>query len=172
MHPSPRLDLRRYRDFETFTAELQGKIPLVNAESADIITSVLVFKTEVEARSLRAGKQKRILQPGPPLTPDNAIATLVAYNVTVGIKVDGPFSARSTRFDMAWAEALALTSSNLEVLHHQKRELIASACIPLQTRHSSQSTTKHHRLGGPSTRFTCNLQYCNPHRLREVCNNF
>ncbi|KAJ7698620.1 carbohydrate esterase family 9 protein [Mycena rosella] len=71
-------------------------------------------------------EQKRIL-PGPPLTPYSAIATLVAHNVTVGIKVDGPFSVRSTRFDMAWAglesngvlgkaEALALASSNLEDL--------------------------------------------------------
>ncbi|KAJ7089245.1 carbohydrate esterase family 9 protein [Mycena belliarum] len=73
-----------------------------------------------------AWERKRIL-PGPPLTQSSAIAALVAHNVTVGIAVDELDRVRNTRFDMAWAglesngvlgkaEALALASSNLEIL--------------------------------------------------------
>ncbi|KAF7334289.1 Carbohydrate esterase family 9 protein [Mycena sanguinolenta] len=79
-------------------------------------------------------EERRIL-PGPPLTQTSAIAALVAHNVTVGISIEEPWSARNTRFDLAWvmhhirstaglesngalgrAEVLALASSNLETL--------------------------------------------------------
>ncbi|KAJ4472839.1 carbohydrate esterase family 9 protein [Lentinula edodes] len=71
---------------------------------------------------------RRIL-PGPPLTQYNAITTLLANNVTVGVGVesDGAWAVRHTRFDVSWAaieasghisrgEAIALASSNLEKL--------------------------------------------------------
>ncbi|KAG7098629.1 hypothetical protein E1B28_000547 [Marasmius oreades] len=64
---------------------------------------------------------------GPPLTEHNAITKLVAENVTVGIGNLEIWSARSTRFDVAWAsleadgklskeQAIALASKNLEDL--------------------------------------------------------
>ncbi|KAJ6532734.1 carbohydrate esterase family 9 protein [Mycena vulgaris] len=81
----------------------------------------------IEQRPFPSTWEHKRLLPGPPLTQSSAIATLVAHNVTVGIKVGGPSSVRSTRDDMAWAglesngvigkaDALALASSNLETL--------------------------------------------------------
>ncbi|KAJ3809317.1 carbohydrate esterase family 9 protein [Lentinula aff. lateritia] len=71
---------------------------------------------------------RRIL-PGPPLTQHNAISTLLANNITVGVGVesDGAWAVRHTRFDVSWAaveaggdisreQAIALASSNLEKL--------------------------------------------------------
>ncbi|KAI6021404.1 composite domain of metallo-dependent hydrolase [Pisolithus microcarpus] len=71
--------------------------------------------------------QSRRILPGPPLTNDSIISTLLDHGVTVGIGILEPWSARSTRFDIAWAalesdskisktEALALASTNLEKL--------------------------------------------------------
>ncbi|KII92269.1 hypothetical protein PLICRDRAFT_37059 [Plicaturopsis crispa FD-325 SS-3] len=71
-------------------------------------------------------ESRRIL-PGPPLSSQNAIATLIAENVTVGVGIEEQWSARHTRFDIAWAalessgaisktQALALASVNLEKL--------------------------------------------------------
>jgi len=71
-------------------------------------------------------EMKRIL-PGPPLTQDTAITTLLAHGVKVGLGILEQWSARNTRFDAAWAalesdgqisksEALALVSTNLEEL--------------------------------------------------------
>lgn len=71
--------------------------------------------------------QSRRILPGPPLTYDSAISTLLDHGVTVGIGILEPWSARSTRFDIAWAalesdgkiseaQALALASTNLEKL--------------------------------------------------------
>ena len=40
--------------------------------------------------------------PGPPLTKDNAVAALAAYNVTVGVGVEEQWSSRNIRFDIAW----------------------------------------------------------------------
>lgn len=71
-------------------------------------------------------ESKRIL-PGPPLTNESAITTLLANGVTVGIGILEQWSARNTRFDVAWAalesfdriskeQAIALASVNLEKL--------------------------------------------------------
>ncbi|KIJ61332.1 hypothetical protein HYDPIDRAFT_96756, partial [Hydnomerulius pinastri MD-312] len=71
-------------------------------------------------------EMKRIV-PGPPLTKDTAISTLLEHNVTVGIGIVEQWSARNTRLDVAWAalesdgqitksQALALASTNLEKL--------------------------------------------------------
>ncbi|SJL07643.1 uncharacterized protein ARMOST_10993 [Armillaria ostoyae] len=71
-------------------------------------------------------EDRRIL-PGPPLTEHSAISLLLSHNVTVGIGIEEIWSARNTRFDVAWAsleadgkitkeEALALSSTNLEKL--------------------------------------------------------
>jgi len=71
-------------------------------------------------------ESRRIL-PGPPLSKDSAIAVLLRHNVTVGIGIEEQWSARNTRFDIAWAaleahgeisktQALALASVNLEKL--------------------------------------------------------
>ncbi|KAF9474768.1 carbohydrate esterase family 9 protein [Pholiota conissans] len=71
-------------------------------------------------------KSRRIL-PGPPLTQQNAVAALIAHNVTVGIGIEEQWSSRNIRFDIAWAaleangalsksDAIALASVNLERL--------------------------------------------------------
>lgn len=71
--------------------------------------------------------QSRRILPGPPLTNDSIISTLLDHGVTVGIGILEPWSARNTRFDIAWAalesggkisktQALALASTNLEKL--------------------------------------------------------
>ncbi|KAF5393062.1 hypothetical protein D9757_001113 [Collybiopsis confluens] len=71
-------------------------------------------------------ERKRIL-PGPPLTQDSAITTLLAHNVTVGVGIVEAWAARNTRLDIGWAalesdgkiskaEAIALASSNLAKL--------------------------------------------------------
>jgi hypothetical protein len=71
-------------------------------------------------------EQRRIL-PGPPLTKDSAISKLIDHNITVGIGIEEIWSARNTRFDVAWAaleaggkiskaQALALGSTNIEAL--------------------------------------------------------
>ncbi|KXN85387.1 hypothetical protein AN958_11487 [Leucoagaricus sp. SymC.cos] len=72
-------------------------------------------------------KSKRIL-PGPPLTKEGAVATLLHHNVTVGIGIEESWSARNIRFDAGWVsfeagedsvsyeQALALASTNIEKL--------------------------------------------------------
>ncbi|KAJ3788928.1 hypothetical protein GGU10DRAFT_409044 [Lentinula aff. detonsa] len=79
------------------------------------------------ARSFPAFWDMRRISPGPPLTQHSAISTLLAHNVTVGVGVesDGAWAVRHTRTEVSWAaleagiskaEAIALTSSNLEKL--------------------------------------------------------
>jgi imidazolonepropionase-like amidohydrolase len=71
-------------------------------------------------------EDRRIL-PGPPLSEESAITKLMKANVTVGIGIEEIWSARNTRFDLAWAsiesggwmsqsQALAIASTNLETL--------------------------------------------------------
>jgi len=71
-------------------------------------------------------KSRRVL-PGPPLTMHSSVSLLSAHNVTVGLGVQGQWSSRNLRFDVAWAaleanrtlskhEAYALASVNLERL--------------------------------------------------------
>ncbi|KAF8584419.1 carbohydrate esterase family 9 protein [Ramaria rubella] len=70
--------------------------------------------------------QRRIL-PGPPITYETPLTTLLAHNVTVAIGIVDEFAARNTRFDVAWAAlessgridkhtAFELASTNLETL--------------------------------------------------------
>ena len=40
--------------------------------------------------------------PGPPLTKESTISTLLSHNVTVGIGIVESWSARNARFDAAW----------------------------------------------------------------------
>jgi len=141
----------------------EGKATLVvEAQSADVIASLLHLKREVEhahgssvkltitgaaeahllakeiseagvgvvfvpSRPFPTVWEARRMLPGPPLTQDSAISLLLRYNVTVGIGIEEPWSARNTRFDAAWAaleasgsisqsEAVALASTNLEKL--------------------------------------------------------
>lgn len=44
--------------------------------------------------------------PGPPLSYDSAVTTLLAKGVNVAIGVIDEYSARSTRFDLAWVNIL------------------------------------------------------------------
>jgi len=46
--------------------------------------------------------RKMFRLPGPPLSKDSAISVLLSYNVTVGIGIEEQWSARNTRFDVAW----------------------------------------------------------------------
>ncbi|KIK64860.1 hypothetical protein GYMLUDRAFT_258822 [Collybiopsis luxurians FD-317 M1] len=84
-------------------------------------------------------ESKRIL-PGPPLTQDSAITTLLAHNVTVGVGVTEAWDARNTRLDVGWAaleaggtiskaQAIALASSNLEKLLGLKSGTVASNLV-------------------------------------------
>jgi len=98
-----------------------------------ILNPVRPFPTVWEAR--------RIL-PGPPLTAETSISTLLAHNVTVGVGVLESWEARNTRFDIGWAaletggkvskaEAIALGSVNLYKLlgvkiEADKMELVAT----------------------------------------------
>jgi len=90
----------------------------IGAAGVGVIVSTRPYPATWEA--------KRIL-PGPPLTQDSAITTLIAHNVTVGVQTDEPSAVRNLRFDIAWAgleangalgkaDVLALASSNLETL--------------------------------------------------------
>ncbi|KAG9316550.1 carbohydrate esterase family 9 protein [Chiua virens] len=69
---------------------------------------------------------RRIL-PGPPLTQDTAVTTLLAHGVKVAVGTRDQWGARNTRLDAAWvalesdgriskAEAIALVSTNVEEL--------------------------------------------------------
>jgi len=146
-----------------FSRVASGNLTLVvNAESADIIATLVALKKEVDSttgQSLKltlvgaaeahllaheigqagvgvilvpsrsfpiAWEQKDIL-PGPPLTEESVIATLIAHNVTVGIGVIEKWTAQNTRFDAGWAaldspthvsreQALALVTTDLEKL--------------------------------------------------------
>lgn len=44
----------------------------------------------------------RFSLPGPPLSKKNAVAHLVAHNVTVGLGTEEAWNARNLRFDIAW----------------------------------------------------------------------
>ncbi|KAF8640067.1 hypothetical protein AX17_001308 [Amanita inopinata Kibby_2008] len=70
--------------------------------------------------------QRRIL-PGPPLSNDTALVTLIEHGVTVGVGVQNAWDARNTRFNLEWAtlesngrlsesEAYSLVTTNLERL--------------------------------------------------------
>ncbi|KAF8530567.1 hypothetical protein BU17DRAFT_35761 [Hysterangium stoloniferum] len=97
---------------------------LIAEELGQAGVGVIVLPT----RPIPAEWQSRRILPGLPLSEKNAIATLVAHNVTVGIGCfpGWAWTARNTRFDVAWAaldspdfskeQALSLVSSNLEIL--------------------------------------------------------
>ncbi|TDL29918.1 hypothetical protein BD410DRAFT_823894 [Rickenella mellea] len=68
--------------------------------------------------------ERRII-PGPPLSQDSHIMTLLKHNITVGIGVSEAWASRNTRFDLGWAaleangqmsrsQALALATTNIE----------------------------------------------------------
>ncbi|KJA29867.1 hypothetical protein HYPSUDRAFT_126636 [Hypholoma sublateritium FD-334 SS-4] len=70
-----------------------------------------------------AWDQRRIL-PGPPLTNDTALVTLLSHGVVVGLGIRSAWEARNTRFDVKWAalesngrisdeEAYTLVTDNL-----------------------------------------------------------
>ncbi|RDB22753.1 hypothetical protein Hypma_010022 [Hypsizygus marmoreus] len=68
--------------------------------------------------------QRRIL-PGPPLSNDTALVTLLKHGVTVGLGVRDAWEARNTRFDIQWA---ALESNG----RISQREMYALAYTNLQ----------------------------------------
>ncbi|KAJ3568395.1 hypothetical protein NP233_g5740 [Leucocoprinus birnbaumii] len=86
-------------------------------------------------------KAKRIL-PGPPLTNESIVSTLLRHNVTVGIGIEESWMARNIRFDAGWValeagesnvsyeQALALASTNIAKLlglRNQNSDLVAVA---------------------------------------------
>ncbi|TFK54413.1 composite domain of metallo-dependent hydrolase [Heliocybe sulcata] len=91
---------------------------IAHADIGVIVNPVRPFPAVWESR--------RIL-PGPPLTRDTAIATLLKHNVTVGLGIQEKWDARNLAFDVAWAaleadgsidkaQAIALGSTNVEKL--------------------------------------------------------
>lgn len=58
--------------------------------------------------------------PGPPLTKDSAVSLLAAHNVTIGIGIEEPWSARNTRFDIAWVSI----RDTFPVLHRFEKTVI------------------------------------------------
>ncbi|KAL0949372.1 hypothetical protein HGRIS_009441 [Hohenbuehelia grisea] len=146
-----------------FKRAAEGVIPLVvEVNSADIMASLLILKTQIEeekgstirlvfsgateahllapeigranvgvilnpAQPFPATWDDRRILPGPPLSNDTAILTLIESGVTVGIGVREGWAARNTRFDVGHAiqdsrgrisalQAHALASTNLERL--------------------------------------------------------
>ncbi|KAH9898533.1 carbohydrate esterase family 9 protein [Cubamyces lactineus] len=84
--------------------------------------------------------EKRRIMPGPPLSETNAVAVLLAHNVTVGVGVVEAWMARNTRLDIAWAalesngeiqkaDALALASVNVEKLLGIKTDSLQSDLV-------------------------------------------
>ena len=53
--------------------------------------------------------------PGPPLSKHSAINALLNCNVTVGIGIEEQWSARNTRFDVAW---VCYCSSNMYLVEN------------------------------------------------------
>ncbi|TCD63037.1 hypothetical protein EIP91_006073 [Steccherinum ochraceum] len=141
----------------------EGRLTLaVEADSADVIATLILLKKEVEAKhrshvkltivsgleahllakELAAANvgvvqipsrpfpttwEKRRILPGLPLSEKSTVLELLAHNVTVAIGIQEAWSARNTRFDLAWiavdgggqlskADALALGSTNVEKL--------------------------------------------------------
>ncbi|CAL1706960.1 unnamed protein product [Somion occarium] len=135
---------------------------VVEADSADVIATLVSLKKEVEkqyrskvkltisggieayllakdlahadvgviqvpARPFPAVWEQRRISPGPPLTEQSSILTLLEHNVTVGVGITENWAAQNTRFDVGWiaieaggrlskGQALALASTNLEKL--------------------------------------------------------
>ncbi|KAG8926199.1 hypothetical protein FRC02_009071 [Tulasnella sp. 418] len=130
----------------THSADIIAKILIlkqeVEAESGDRVRlaffggleSHLVAREIAEAgagvivsppRAFPLAWQSRRVLPGPPLTEETVISTLLRHNVTVGIGIVEGWEARNTRFDLIWAaleangrisreQALALATTNLE----------------------------------------------------------
>ncbi|KAH9482556.1 hypothetical protein JR316_0004656 [Psilocybe cubensis] len=124
-----------------FRKAAEGVVPLViEVDSADIMASLLILKTDVEdnigsrMRMVFSGAAESHLLakeigklPGPPLSNDTALVKLVEQGVVVGLGIRGAWEARNTRFDAEWAalesngrisknQAYALVSNNLEKL--------------------------------------------------------
>ncbi|KAG8958226.1 hypothetical protein FRC03_009340 [Tulasnella sp. 419] len=94
---------------------------LVAREIAEAGAGVIVSPP----RAFPLAWQSRRVLPGPPLTEETVISTLLRHNVTVGIGIVEGWEARNTRFDLIWAaleangrisreQALALATTNLE----------------------------------------------------------
>ncbi|KIP04854.1 hypothetical protein PHLGIDRAFT_129239 [Phlebiopsis gigantea 11061_1 CR5-6] len=82
---------------------------------------------QVQSRPFPTTWEKRRILPGHPLSEESSIEVLLKHNVTVGIGIIEPWSARNTRFDVGWiaidaggdisrAQALAIGSTNVEKL--------------------------------------------------------
>ncbi|KZV83009.1 hypothetical protein EXIGLDRAFT_729044 [Exidia glandulosa HHB12029] len=108
----------------------QGKMKLVLAGAAEAhllakqIAAADVGVILVPSRSFPHTWDQRRHLPGLPLSEDTAVSLLLSHNITVGLGIVEQWSARSTRFDVAWAyldaggkiskkAALALASKNL-----------------------------------------------------------
>lgn len=152
-----------YREGKWFKDVAQGKLTLVvEADSADIIATLITLKKETEekyrskikmtisggveayllakelseanigviqvpSRPFPTWWERRRILPGLPLTKKSSLLTLLAHNVTVGIGIEEAWSARNTRFDLAWlaidsageiskADAIAIGSTNVQKL--------------------------------------------------------
>ncbi|KAF9481821.1 hypothetical protein BDN70DRAFT_830235, partial [Pholiota conissans] len=65
--------------------------------------------------------QRRIL-PGPPLTNDTALVTLLEHGVVVGLGIRSAWEARNTRFDVQWA----ILESNGRISEHKAYALVTT----------------------------------------------
>ncbi|KAH9930391.1 carbohydrate esterase family 9 protein [Amylocystis lapponica] len=114
--------------------EKQGstvKLTISGALEAHILAKEIaeagVGIVQVPSRPFPTTWERLRILPGHPLTEQSSIALLLEHNVTVGIGIEESWSARNTRFDIAWAaldaggdiskaQALALGSTNVETL--------------------------------------------------------
>ncbi|KAF8663419.1 hypothetical protein AX16_000991 [Volvariella volvacea WC 439] len=133
---------------EVHSADIMASLLIVKAEVEDKIGSNMrmVFSGATEAHLLakeianeRVGVilnpvrpfpetwQERRILPGPPLSNDTALVTLLQNGVTVGLGVRSSWEARNTRFDLQWAmlesngrinqqQALQMVTTDLEEL--------------------------------------------------------
>ncbi|TFK75753.1 composite domain of metallo-dependent hydrolase [Pluteus cervinus] len=121
---------------EVYSADIMGSLLMVKAEVEDRIGSYMrvVFAGATEAhliaKDIASGGvgviliparpyphtwQERRILPGPPLTNDTALVTLIENNVKVGIGIPNAWEARNTKMDMQWAKL----ESNGRINEHQ-----------------------------------------------------
>ncbi|KAH7928042.1 hypothetical protein BV22DRAFT_1083961 [Leucogyrophana mollusca] len=118
------------KEFEQHTGG-KLKLTLVGAAEAHLLAKEIseadIGVILTPSRAFPSNWESKRILPGPPLTKESAITILLAHGVTVGVGIEEQWSARNTRFDVAWAalegdghisksQALALSSVNLEKL--------------------------------------------------------
>ncbi|PCH43667.1 hypothetical protein WOLCODRAFT_153717 [Wolfiporia cocos MD-104 SS10] len=107
------------------------KLTIAGALEAHILAKEIaeakVGILQVPSRPFPTTWERLRILPGHPLSEQSSLAVLLEHNITVGIGIEESWSARNTRFDIAWAaldvggsitqeQAMALGSTNVQLL--------------------------------------------------------